>query len=110
MGFALAEHLLNTLNARLILVDALTPPAGEKIDTWLTSAERKEDIAAKKQKIKAWESQGAEILVHDVDVADYQGMKEVISQAEARFGPINGVFIPRDLSITRGSSNGEPAK
>ncbi|HLP57556.1 MAG TPA: SDR family NAD(P)-dependent oxidoreductase, partial [Candidatus Deferrimicrobium sp.] len=92
MGFVLAEYLVNTLNARLILVDILTPPTGEKLDKWLYSDDRKNDIQAKKQKIKEWESRGAEILVHDLDVSDYQGMKDVISQAEERFGQINGVI------------------
>jgi len=92
MGFALAEHLANTLNARLILVDLLTPPTGEKLDKWLYSDERKKDIRDKQQKIKDWETRGAEIRVHDVDVSDYQGMKEVISQAEEQFGKINGVI------------------
>jgi len=92
MGFVLAEHLVNTLNARLILVDILTPPTGEKLDTWLYSAERQKDIQDKKQKIKEWESQGAEIMVQDMDVSNYQGMKDVITRAEERFGPINGVI------------------
>jgi acyl transferase domain-containing protein/acyl carrier protein len=92
MGFVLAEHLVNTLNAKLILVDILTPPTGERLDTWLYSDERKKDIEDKKQKIKEWESRGAEILVHDMDVSDYPGMKQVISQAEKCFGQINGVI------------------
>jgi len=92
MGFALAEHLVETLNARLVLVDILTPPTGEKLDEWLTSDERKEEIREKKEKIKEWEARGAEIQVHDVDVSDYPGMKEVVSQAEERFGQINGVI------------------
>ncbi|MGD2085221.1 MAG: SDR family NAD(P)-dependent oxidoreductase [Candidatus Aminicenantes bacterium] len=92
MGFVLAEHLVNTLNARLILVDILTPPTGEKLDKWLYSDEREKDIENKKQKIKELESRGAEILVHDMDVSDYQGMKNVISRVEERFGPINGVI------------------
>jgi len=92
MGFTLAEYLVNALNSRLILVDILTPSTGEKLDKWLYSQEREQDILNKKKKIKEWEIGGAEILVHDVDVSDYQGMKHVISQAEERFGPINGVI------------------
>jgi acyl transferase domain-containing protein/acyl carrier protein len=92
MGFVLAEHLVNTLNARLVLVDILTPPSGQKLDKWLYSDERKKEIQEKKQKIKEWETEGAEIQVHDVDVSDYQGMKNVISQAEERYGQINGVI------------------
>jgi NAD(P)-dependent dehydrogenase (short-subunit alcohol dehydrogenase family)/acyl carrier protein len=92
MGFALAEHLVRTLNARLVLVDLLTPPTGEKLDKWLYSDERKQEIREKKQKIKEWQTRGAEIQVHDVDVSDYQGMKDVISKAEAQFGQINGVI------------------
>ncbi|HLP44506.1 MAG TPA: beta-ketoacyl synthase N-terminal-like domain-containing protein [Candidatus Kapabacteria bacterium] len=92
MGFVLAEHLVNTLDARLILVDILTPPTGEKLDKWLYSEERKKDIRDKKQKIKEWESRGAEILIHDMDISNYQGMQDVISQAEKHFGPINGVI------------------
>jgi len=92
MGFVLAEHLANTLKARLILVDILTPPTEEKLDTWLYSNERKKDTRDKKQKIKEWETRGAEILVYDMDVSNYQGMKNVITQAEERYGQINGVI------------------
>jgi malonyl CoA-acyl carrier protein transacylase/NAD(P)-dependent dehydrogenase (short-subunit alcohol dehydrogenase family)/acyl carrier protein len=92
MGFLLAQHLVKTLNAKLVLVDILTPPTGEKLDKWLYSEERKEEIREKKQKIKEWETRGAEIQVHDVDVSDYQGMKDVISQAEEQYGQINGVI------------------
>ncbi|MGD2085135.1 MAG: SDR family NAD(P)-dependent oxidoreductase [Candidatus Aminicenantes bacterium] len=91
MGFVLAEHLVKTLNAKLILVDIITPPTGEKLDPWLYSDERKKDIQSKKQKIKEWESHGGKILVNDMDVSNYQGMKKVISQAEKQFGHINGV-------------------
>jgi NAD(P)-dependent dehydrogenase (short-subunit alcohol dehydrogenase family)/acyl carrier protein len=92
MGFVLAEYLVKTLNAKLVLVDILTPPSGEKLDQWLYSDERKKEIRGKKQKIKEWQTRGAEIQVHDVDVSDYQGMKDVISQAEGRYGQINGVI------------------
>ncbi|MDQ1350461.1 MAG: hypothetical protein QG657_763 [Acidobacteriota bacterium] len=92
MGFVLAEHLVSTLNAKLILVDILTPPTGEKLDRWLYSDERKKEIEDKKHKIKELESRGAEILAYDVDVSDYPGMKEVISQAEKQLGQINGVI------------------
>jgi len=91
-GFVLAEYLVSTLKAKLVLVDILTPPKGEKLDKWLYSDERKKEIQEKKQKIKEWETRGAEIQVHDVDVSDYQGMKEVISKAETQFGKINGVI------------------
>jgi acyl transferase domain-containing protein/acyl carrier protein len=92
MGFVLAEHLVKTLKAKLILVDILTPPTGEKLDKWLYSDERKKEIREKKQKMEEWESLGAEIQVHDVDISDYRGMKEVISKAEEQFGKINGVI------------------
>jgi acyl transferase domain-containing protein/acyl carrier protein len=92
MGFVLAEHLVKTLNARLILVDILTPPTNEKLDKWLYSDERKKEISEKKQKIKEMQNRGAEIQVHDVDVSDYPGMKEVISKAEKNYGKINGVI------------------
>jgi acyl transferase domain-containing protein len=92
MGFVLAEYLVSTLKAKLVLVDLLTPPSGEKLDKWLYSDERKKELQDKKNKIKEWETRGAEIQVHDVDVSDYRGMKEVISQGEAQFGEINGVI------------------
>jgi amino acid adenylation domain-containing protein len=92
MGFVLAEHLAQRLNARLILVDMLDLPLKEGHDQWLTSDKRKKDIHLKMQKIKKLEENGAEIQIHNADVSDYLQMKEAISKAEERFGKIDGVI------------------
>jgi len=73
IGLLFAEYLVREYKARLILVGRTAP------DT------------CKIEKIKEFESNGSEVLVLSADIADEQEMKEVLLQAEKRFGHINGV-------------------
>jgi len=74
IGLALAEYLAKNVHARLILTG------------------RKGLVADKIPKVKKLEELGAEVLVFSADVANLQQMQEVITRAEERFGPINGII------------------
>jgi acyl transferase domain-containing protein len=72
IGLALARRLAETIDARLVL----TGRRGV-----LPEEER-----------NALEQAGAEVLACPADVSDIQQMESVMQQAEARFGPVNGVI------------------
>ncbi len=71
IGLDLATYLAKTVQARLILI-------GEE--------------AQSTESVSALEELGSQVLVINADVADETQMQAAITEAEARFGPINGVI------------------
>jgi acyl transferase domain-containing protein len=70
IGFALAEHLARTAEARLVLVGRKGLPADDP----------------------RLQALGTEVLVLAADVADEAAMREVLDQTLARFGALHGVI------------------
>jgi len=71
VGLGIAEFLGRTARPRLVLVSRTG--------------------SAEPERLRAIESSGAEVLVCKGDVADEARMREVVAEAEARFGPLSGV-------------------
>ncbi len=91
IGFVLAEHLAKTVQARLILTGRSALPARDKWDEWLSAHDEQDSVSRKIRKVKELEELGAEVSACSADVADEEQMREMIAQAEERFGLINGV-------------------
>ena len=92
VGLALAEHLARNTNARLILIGRSSFPAREKWETWLVGHKEKNPISYKIRKIQQLEAGGAGVLILSADVSNKEQMQTAITQAENRFGRINGVI------------------
>jgi malonyl CoA-acyl carrier protein transacylase len=92
MGFTIAQYLAKTFKARLILVGRSAFPSRDQWKEWLDFHEAEDPVSLKIRKIQVLEKQGAEIMVANVDVSDYQQMGEVITRVKERFGPIHGVL------------------
>ncbi|MBZ8179854.1 type I polyketide synthase [Oscillatoria salina] len=77
IGLTIAEYLARTVSAKLVLVgrSGLPPEASTKIE-----------------KVRQLEELGAEVAIATADVADETQMQQVFSQAEKRFGKVNGVI------------------
>ncbi|MGE0384277.1 MAG: SDR family NAD(P)-dependent oxidoreductase [Gammaproteobacteria bacterium] len=76
-------------------------PAGSTADAALIIGRRPADAAVERPdgadtvigaQLREMQSHGAELMVVQADVTDPVRMREVVESAEARFGPINGVF------------------
>ena len=72
IGFALAEHLARTVEARLVLVGRSAPPPDD-------------------DRLQRLEQAGAEVMVLPADVADEAAMREVLERTRERFGALHGV-------------------
>jgi acyl transferase domain-containing protein/acyl carrier protein len=72
IGFSLAQHLGETVKARLILTGRSEFPGEEKI--------------------QELEALGARIMIERADVTNLQQMQEVVARVRKRFGRINGVL------------------
>jgi acyl transferase domain-containing protein/acyl carrier protein len=92
IGLVLAEHLAKTVQAKLILTGRSAFPTPDKWEKWLANSDEQDSINRKIQKLQELEKLGAELLVVSADVANPQQMQETITQAEKRFGQLNGVI------------------
>jgi len=92
IGLTLAGYLAESVNARLILVGRSEFPARDQWEQILTNAGNGDITALKIRELKKIEARGGQVLTFFTDVTDQAGMEAVISQAEQRFGPINGVI------------------
>ncbi|UCH95596.1 MAG: SDR family NAD(P)-dependent oxidoreductase [Candidatus Aminicenantes bacterium] len=94
IGMTLASYLAQSLQARLILVGRSRSelPARDQWEQILASAGNRDTTVLKIRKLKQLEARGGQVLRFFTDVTDQAGMEAVISRAEERFGPINGVI------------------
>lgn len=94
IGLTLAQYLAQTVQARLILLSRSVFPAREEWQSLLEreTAEEEDSIVSKIKKLIKIEEMGSEIMTTAVDVSDKERMAEAITQAESRFGKINGII------------------
>lgn len=92
IGYALAEYLAETLQARLILTGLTGVPAPEEWDQWLKMHHQEDAVSIKIRKAQALEKLGAEVMAARADVSDKQQMQTVVENARKRFGSINGII------------------
>ena len=92
MGLVLAEHLAQSVQARLVLVGRSAFPESGKWKEWLEVHGDQDETSRKIRKVQELEGLGAEILVMKADVANREQMQNVLARANQRFGEINGVI------------------
>ncbi|GHG84801.1 type I polyketide synthase [Comamonas sp. JC664] len=86
VGLLLADALARRCQAKLVLVGR----AGLKGDT-----------GSRQRAVQSLEAAGAQVLVLSADVADEARMREVVAEAEQRFGPLSGVIHAAGLAGDR---------
>jgi acyl transferase domain-containing protein len=92
LGYALAQRLAETVQARLVLIGRTRLPPREDWPARVEDDSGDERVRRRIEQVLALEEYGAEVLVAAVDVADQEKMERVVDAARERFGPINGVF------------------
>ncbi|NEO98309.1 MAG: SDR family NAD(P)-dependent oxidoreductase [Symploca sp. SIO2E9] len=92
IGLVLAEHLAKTVQAKLILTGRSTLPSRDSWQQWLETHDEQDPVSLKIRKVQELEKLGAEVLVVSADVANQQQMQAVVSEAQERFGQLNGVI------------------
>ncbi|WP_433697157.1 SDR family NAD(P)-dependent oxidoreductase [Nocardiopsis sp. CA-288880] len=91
VGFAIAEHLVRTVDARLVLTTASTLPPREEWKDLLSRADGSERVRRCLRHVLALERAGGQVLALGADAADPERMREVVALAEARFGRVDAV-------------------
>ncbi len=91
IGGVLAEHLAETLRARLMLTSRTGLPPRE---TWEAMAANGGDAEVRRRidLVRTLEARGAEVLVMAADAADEAAMRAAYEAAKARFGAVHGVI------------------
>ncbi len=86
IGYAIAEHLAEQVQANIILVGRSPFPDREK---W---GEADAKTQAKIAQVQALEAHGAKVLALSGDVTNYDDMALAFSKTAQQFGPVTGVF------------------
>jgi non-ribosomal peptide synthase protein (TIGR01720 family) len=92
VGLALAEYLVENVQAKLVLVGRRGLPEREEWDQWLETHEADEEIGLTIIKVMQLEEMGGEVMVVRADVTDEAQMRDVVSRVSDRFGDIHGVI------------------
>lgn len=91
IGFSLAKHLAQTVQAKLILISRSISP---------NDTDSNKGTSTKSRQIVELQEAGAEVLALQADVSDQDQMREALAIAKTKFGDINGVIhaagIPGD--------------
>lgn len=92
IGFALAEYLAKTVQARLVLVGRSGLPLREEWTQWLAEHGGEDTVSRKIKKVWVLEELGAEVLIARADVSNLQDMQRVVGETHEQFGKISGVI------------------
>lgn len=99
IGLIMAEHLAQTVRAKLILCGRSEFPHRNQWEQWLASHEESDRVSEKIRSFQALEKLGAEVLIINADVSDRQQMQALVNQARDRFGEINGIIHAAGVAI-----------
>jgi NAD(P)-dependent dehydrogenase (short-subunit alcohol dehydrogenase family)/acyl carrier protein len=92
IGLEIARYLAAAGQPKLVLVGRGGLPARELWQKHVSLHGRDDAVSRRIRSVQALEESGAEVLAARADVASDVQMRDVIAQARARFGRIEGVF------------------
>ena len=98
IGLTLAEHLMSSVRARVVLVGRSEPPPRNEWDALIASPETPGWLRRRLQRLKHLESLDGEVIVVRADVTNVIDVRNAITAAERRFGELNGVIHGAVLS------------
>ncbi|MFP5264070.1 MAG: SDR family oxidoreductase [Blastocatellia bacterium] len=92
LGMVLAEHLAQTVRAKLVLVSRTSLPDRSEWAGLLGAGQKESSLAGKIRAVRRLEEFGAEVLAVAADVSDESQMRRAVEEALNRFGTIHGVI------------------
>lgn len=101
VGLILSEYLSQTYQANLVLVGHSPLPPREKWASWLDSHNKTDVTSHRIRRIQAIEAKGGRVLFAQADVGNKAQMEQVITEAVAQFGKIDGVLHAAGISHSR---------
>ncbi|RFU11951.1 SDR family NAD(P)-dependent oxidoreductase [Rhodobacteraceae bacterium W635] len=92
IGTAVAEALIRRYKARIVLVSRSGLPPRDRWRVLLRNAAPADRTAARIRAVQRLEAAGGEVLPLAADVSNIEDMRAALAEAEAAFGPVNGVI------------------
>jgi acyl transferase domain-containing protein/acyl carrier protein len=92
LGLTFAEHLSQTVQAKLVLVSRSTFPNRAEWTAWEATHDQEERVGQTIRQLLHLEALGSEVMVVTADTANQEQMREVIDQIRQRFGGLHGVI------------------
>jgi len=98
IDLALAESLVESVRAKLVLTGEMDFPQREDWADWPTTHPEEAETGRKIQRLLALEAAGAEVMVASARVADAEQMQSLVARASERFGRIHGVLHTAEIN------------
>ncbi|MHB1177159.1 MAG: KR domain-containing protein, partial [Daejeonella sp.] len=92
IGILTAKVIASQVNATFILSYNSPIPAREEWANYLKENKGKSFTRDKIEGVREIEELGSTVILHQVNVSDYEGMKELVAKTEKSIGRINGVI------------------
>lgn len=92
IGILTAKTIAAEANVTFILTYNSPIPAREEWTTWLEENKGKSFTRDKIEGVLELEAMGSKVILYQVNVADYEGMKKMVAEIEKSTGKINGVI------------------
>ncbi|HEX3046833.1 MAG TPA: amino acid adenylation domain-containing protein [Bacillota bacterium] len=92
VGLTLAEYLAKSWRANLILVNRTAFPERPEWAQLQSDPAADPDLVKKIKRLAEMENAGAQIRIHQADIADPEQVKAVVIEVEREFGRIDGVI------------------
>ncbi|MCL4267602.1 MAG: SDR family NAD(P)-dependent oxidoreductase, partial [Anaerolineae bacterium] len=98
IGLILARRLAQVTQARLVLTTRGAFPPPDTWSSWLANHDKNDPTSQKIRHLQEIEALGGLVRVIQADVADEAQMRAMLTEAEAEFGPLHGVFYTAGVS------------
>ncbi|MFB6364150.1 beta-ketoacyl synthase N-terminal-like domain-containing protein [Paenibacillus elgii] len=96
IGLRLCEEIARTAKVSFVLLGDASFPDAREWEQYLLHSGEPDDAAKIIKRIRALEQNGTPLLYASADLADEAGLREVVRQAERRFGAIHGVLFAQE--------------
>ncbi len=99
IGLQLCEEIARTAKASFVLIGEASFPDVREWERYLQNAgdtDDKDDTAKIIKRIRALEQNGTPLLYSSADLTDEAGLRDIVRQAERRFGAIHGVLFAQE--------------
>jgi amino acid adenylation domain-containing protein len=92
VGLVLAESLVKSVQAKLILIGRSGLPARSDWEQWLNTHPKEDKVSYKIRKVRELEGLGGKVTVVNADISDMDRMKNSLTKIKEKFGAINGII------------------
>jgi acyl carrier protein len=93
VGLIVAEYLMKSVKARVVLIGREGMPEREEWERWVEEQGEGERVSGRIRRVQEIEREaGEEIMIERGDVGEEEQMREVVERVMRRYGEINGVI------------------